>query len=349
MTTHASRFREVILDTIHAENPGWVSLDRLYAAAQSRIIFDAEDMVPPRLHGGRVKEPSWKRNLRNTLQGMKDAGELVNATRNAWRLPTPDPATALDATTAWPQVRQAAERALHEETPLRSTQRGHRYQIIAVSEDRIMIRRLDSHAPESVSRGEVERAVVRVNAAGGRVGRRTVHYTVAKEVAIVELHPQLQWDESTDSIIAVSTSAIAPVYRDFGEAPNDDPTQLSRFARRVRAGQAKFRENLLLLYGNGCAISGWGPDEVLEAAHIDLHANGGINHSSNGILLRSDLHTLFDCGFLRIHPESLQVVLDARLRQTSYWELNGRELRPRVDGSMPNREYLWARWRSGEA
>jgi len=213
-----------------------------------------------------------------------------------------------------------------------------------VFEEKITIIRLNSPAPESLSRGEVERAIVRLNAAGGKVGRRTIHYTVAKEVAIVDLHPQLRWEFSTDSIIALGQQTLLPVYRDFGEAPDDDPTQLEVFARKVRAGQPKFRRNLLRLYDHKCAVSGGGPEEVLEAAHIDVHANGGINKTANGLLLRSDLHILFDCGLLRIHPESLQVILSEGLRDTGYWPLHGTPLRPRADGSKPSRDYLRARW-----
>jgi hypothetical protein len=191
----------------------------------------------------------------------------------------------------------------------------------------------------------VERAVVHLNAAGGMLGRRALNYTVAKEVAIVGLHPQLRWDEGTDSVVVdLHTAPARPVYTDFGEAPNDDPTQLSQFARRVRRGQPKFRENLLRLYGGRCAVSGWGPGDVLEAAHIDLHARSGNNRAENGILLRSDLHLLFDCGQLRIHPDSLQVVMSDDLRETPYWAYHGTRLRDRVDGSAPNRESLRKRW-----
>ena len=119
-----------------------------------------------------------------------------------------------------------------------------------------------------------------------------------------------------------------------------------QFARRVRAGQPKFRENLLKLYSGRCAISGWGPAAVLEAAHILLHAESGLNHTNNGILLRSDLHTLFDTGHVRIDPESLTVVLDSSLQGTPCWELDRKALLPRTDGSQPDRDYLRQRWES---
>jgi hypothetical protein len=183
---------------------------------------------------------------------------------------------------------------------------------------------------------------------GGRVGRRTLSYTVAKEVSLVHLHPRLRWSEDRDWIEVIGADPAKeiekPVYRDFGEAPDDDPARLAQFARRVRRGQVRFRQNLLELYGRRCAISGWGPESVLEAAHILLHAHTGLNRSENGILLRSDLHSLFDDGLLRIDPATFTVVLHPSLANTPYWSLNGAPLRPRLDASQPSRDYLRQRW-----
>src|SRR4051794_32182691 len=69
------------------------------------------------------------------------------------------------------------------------------------------------------------------------------------------------------------------VYEEFGQAPNDDPADLRQFARRVRKGQAEFRDRLLRLYEDRCAVSSWGPRAVLQAAHIWDHAECGINHT----------------------------------------------------------------------
>jgi len=129
-------------------------------------------------------------------------------------------------------------------------------------------------------------------------------------------------------------------FEGFGAPPQDDPEELQNFARRVRRGQHKFREMLLKAYGGACAITGHGPAAVLEAAHIEPHATSGRNGKGNGLLLRADLHLLFDARLLRIEPDSLEVELDESLRGTAYWELNGRPLRERVDGSRPSRKRL---------
>jgi hypothetical protein len=124
------------------------------------------------------------------------------------------------------------------------------------------------------------------------------------------------------------------------------PAQLRSFLRVLRRGQPAFRRNLLTAYDRKCCISGWAPENVLEAAHIEEHSVSGLNSVGNGLLLRSDLHALFDDGLLRIDPERLVVVLAHELEGTPYWELNGQRLRLPVRGEGPRRDLLLARWRS---
>jgi hypothetical protein len=135
------------------------------------------------------------------------------------------------------------------------------------------------------------------------------------------------------------------VYAELGEAPNDDPAKLQEFSRAVRRGQPAFRRNLLAAYEQKCCISGWGPEAVLEAAHIEEHSRAGLNSLANGLLLRSDLHALFDEGLLRIDPERLVVVLAPTLEGTPYWEFQGRPLSRPVRGEGPSRELLLAHWK----
>jgi glycine/D-amino acid oxidase-like deaminating enzyme len=144
-----------------------------------------------------------------------------------------------------------------------------------------------------------------------------------------------------------ATPTARLVYVEFGEAPNDDPEELRSFARALRRGQPAFRRNLLAAYDGKCCVSGWGPESVLEAAHIEEHSKSGLNSLSNGLLLRSDLHALFDEGLLRIDPDRLTVALASSLEGTPYWELQGRPLRGPVRGEGPSRELLSARWQRG--
>jgi hypothetical protein len=91
-----------------------------------------------------------------------------------------------------------------------------------------------------------------------------------------------------------------------------------------RRGQSTFRSQLLRVYNGVCAITGCDAADALEACHIHPYIGASSNDIRNGVLLRSDVHTLFDMGLIGIDPESSTVVVAPRLRDTSYKELHGR-------------------------
>jgi putative restriction endonuclease len=77
----------------------------------------------------------------------------------------------------------------------------------------------------------------------------------------------------------------------------------AEYITRARLGQGAFRVLVTDAYTRRCAISGERTLPVLEAAHIRPYADRGAHQVSNGLLLRSDLHTLFDRGYLTVTPE----------------------------------------------
>lgn len=93
-----------------------------------------------------------------------------------------------------------------------------------------------------------------------------------------------------------------------------------------RQGQGVFRARLLEAYGSRCAITGSNAVAVLEAAHILPYRGEHSNRVDNGLLLRSDLHTLFDLGLLWITPENT-VAIAPPLLGTDYEDLAGASLR----------------------
>ena len=78
---------------------------------------------------------------------------------------------------------------------------------------------------------------------------------------------------------------------------------------RERRGQGVFRDNLRKRYGDRCLVTGCKVLAVLEAAHISPYLGEADNHPENGLLLRADIHTLFDLDLLGIEPEALRVEL----------------------------------------
>lgn len=87
-----------------------------------------------------------------------------------------------------------------------------------------------------------------------------------------------------------------------------------------RQGQAEFRRKLLEAYNYQCPITGCNAEPALEAAHIIPYKGAETNHVANGLLLRADIHTLFDLHLLSIHPETHKVVISPKLLVTSYIE-----------------------------
>ena len=70
-----------------------------------------------------------------------------------------------------------------------------------------------------------------------------------------------------------------------------------------RIGQGAFRVAVTDAYQRRCAITGEKTLPVLQAAHIKPYASGGEHLVTNGLLLRSDIHTLFDSGYVTIDPD----------------------------------------------
>lgn len=109
-----------------------------------------------------------------------------------------------------------------------------------------------------------------------------------------------------------------------------------------RAGQAHFREQLLEAYDNRCAITECNITFALEAAHIFPYKGEHTNDVRNGLLLRADIHTLFDLGNISINPENYCIVVSDDIRKSpSYGHLYGKQIILPIDNSkQPDKEAL---------
>lgn len=112
-----------------------------------------------------------------------------------------------------------------------------------------------------------------------------------------------------------------------------------------RQGQEKFRNTLIKYYRGRCAISGCEVTGVLEAAHVEPHSLSKNNHHNNGILLRADLHTLFDLNLIVIHPESKKIeIKPILLSSDDYKKFNGIVL-PSYDFKIFSPDDSYLEWR----
>lgn len=127
--------------------------------------------------------------------------------------------------------------------------------------------------------------------------------------------------------------------------PTDDDLRQKTMAEiTARRGQIAFRHALIERYGGRCVISGCTVQPVLEAAHIAPYRGEKDNHPSNGLLLRCDLHTLFDLGLLGIDPSDCTVHIAPEAAHSGYEKYQRRGLLCPTT-SMPSHEALKQRWR----
>jgi putative restriction endonuclease len=114
---------------------------------------------------------------------------------------------------------------------------------------------------------------------------------------------------------------------------------------RPRLGQGIFKIDVRIAYSGACAITREHSTPVLDAAHIMPYAKGGEHRVSNGVLLRRDLHSLFDHGYVTITPDYAFRVGE-RLRADfhngrSYYHLQDTKINlPSDDTLWPKRELL---------
>lgn len=133
-----------------------------------------------------------------------------------------------------------------------------------------------------------------------------------------------------DGITASPTIDDSSTYSPTGIEDNRERT-LKEIAKR--RGQGAFRSGLLTAYEGRCAITGSAVKQVLEAAHITPYLGPETNHISNGLLLRSDLHTLWDRGLIYL-CENLKLQLKPSLETSEYFDLAGKKIRART-GDAP--------------
>ena len=122
---------------------------------------------------------------------------------------------------------------------------------------------------------------------------------------------------------------------------DDDQRQVIERQIRERRGQQHFRD-CSRRHGDRCLVTGCTVLAVLEAAHIKPYRGEQDNHSENGLLLRSDIHTLFDLDLLGIEPDRLQVELHPSLSE-EYMGLAGTTLRCAPE-CRPSRKALRLRY-----
>jgi putative restriction endonuclease len=128
------------------------------------------------------------------------------------------------------------------------------------------------------------------------------------------------WNEVTARRLGAARADASPPAERFGSPVLVQP----------RLGQGAFRVMVTDNYDRRCAMTSERTLPALEAAHIRPYSDGGEHAPSNGLLLRRDLHALFDGGYVTVTPE-LKVEVSPRIREEfdngrHYYELHGQSI-----------------------
>lgn len=151
---------------------------------------------------------------------------------------------------------------------------------------------------------------------------------------VVGLANVVNWE---NGFFELRSYAAATTVDDLAQsaASLEDARRRTNRAIVARQGAGAFRSAALSAFGGRCALSGYDVEQGLEAAHVVPYLGEHTNAVSNTLLLRADLHTLFDRELLGIDPETLLVSLAPQLMQSCLSPLNGTQV------SLPGAPEPW--------
>ena len=139
------------------------------------------------------------------------------------------------------------------------------------------------------------------------------------------VHARLEFQQPTSvpadpvGIVAEPTGLLA------GEALFGKPLLV-----KPRLGQGAFRALVTDLYDRRCAVTRERTLPALDAAHIRPYSDGGIHEAPNGLLLRRDIHGLFDTGYVTVTPD-LRFEVSRQVREEfengrDYYDMHGKPI-----------------------
>lgn len=155
------------------------------------------------------------------------------------------------------------------------------------------------------------------------------------------------WSEVEEKIRLrrLQTAVPAPLPLQIGEE-TEAPRYGSEFLTRARLGQGSFRVMVTEVYTRRCAMTGERTLPVLQAAHIKPYTLSGPHSTNNGLLLRSDLHILFDKGYITVGPD-LDIEVSRSIKEEfsngrDYYALHGKKLliTPTSVADYPDKAFL---------
>ncbi|GAA3104165.1 hypothetical protein GCM10020254_57480 [Streptomyces goshikiensis] len=159
-----------------------------------------------------------------------------------------------------------------------------------------------------------------------------------------------RWEKLRDALLAIEGTDFEDLDKSERQPGKDTVRKPIPGGHRManvktRQGQPAFRKQLLKDHGQVCAFTGPAPAAALQAAHLYSFADASEHHDWGGLLLRNDIHSLFDRGQIAVNPDSGVIEVDDELLgYPAYAGLHGNA--PLVSLRPEHEVWLAAHWRS---
>jgi hypothetical protein len=173
------------------------------------------------------------------------------------------------------------------------------------------------------------------------------HHLLLQKKQPKELHNAL--NKAIGPALARFTGVDASAGFTFNDKESEDraamPMEFAQASILQRRGPEDLRRLLCNDANDTCAISGPMPRDLLEVAYISPYPTSDVHTPQNALLLRSDLHTLWDLNLIGIEPSTMRVHIAPALTASKYGQLAARPVFQREKGFPPSVEALRERWR----
>ncbi len=167
----------------------------------------------------------------------------------------------------------------------------------------------------------------------------TLHGPVSAEASNVDFCSVVPYEQLTEE-----------EKRIFRDADDGDERKKVLAEQVRREKQGEFRRALMNAYSGSCAATGVDVPEVLQAAHIDPYRGKKSQIVTNGMLLRADIHLLYDAHLLTVLPENNIIRVNKQFIRSFYGQFNGQSIAVPEDPLLrPNDELLEMHMREFES
>lgn len=145
---------------------------------------------------------------------------------------------------------------------------------------------------------------------------------------LFKLHGPVRSDQDDDFWSLYEVDAVEEELAEEDLDDDDADERRSELVyRAIRQRQDAFRRDLITAYKGQCAVTAYDVEETLQAAHISSYRGPKSQKVSNGLLLRADIHLLYDAHLASVEPDTMKFMVAPKIEESAYGDLNGQMIR----------------------